>query len=217
MADIAIISTKGKKGGKHTLAEPLAKAEVADHILYRAVWTEESNKRQGTSKQKTRSEAQGGGRKPYRQKKTGNARQGTIRAPHYAHGGMAFAGVPRDFTKGLNKKERRLAIIGAFQKRAAGGDVTIADEIKFDAPKTKSALEMLKGCEMDGVKRLLIVVAEHDDAVVRSFRNLSNVTVKTAPNRSGTGEPFSTRDLLVAHKILIAQDAMKQIEEAWVK
>src|SRR5690606_29429665 len=114
MAELEIKDSKGKVVGKHKLADPIAKVEVGTPVLHCAVIAEQANSRQGTQSTRTRSEARGGGRKPYKQKKTGNARQGMIRAPHYAHGGVALGPKPRDYTKKVNKKERRLAIIGAF-------------------------------------------------------------------------------------------------------
>lgn len=217
MADIQIIGANGKASGKHELHEAIAQSDVSRAVMHRAVVAEEANSRQGTQSAKTRSEAKGGGRKPYKQKKTGNARQGTIRAPHYAHGGMALAVKPRDYSKKVNKKERRLAIIGAFAAKAESGDVIIADAIAFGAPKTKEAAALLQALGVSDVKRVLVVTAEHNEAVLKSFRNLPNVEVRCAPNREGKGEPFSTRDILVAHKIVVAKDAMAKIEEAWTK
>lgn len=217
MAELNIIDGKGKSVGKHTLHEAIATAEVRKSVLHRAVVSEEANSRQGTQSAKTRSETRGGGRKPYKQKKTGNARQGTIRAPHYAHGGMALAVKPRDYSKKMNRKERRLAIIGAFAQQNAAGNVVIAKEISFAAPKTKDATALLAALGLADTKRVLVVIPEHNDTVVKCFRNLPNVVVKCAPNRDGLGESFSARDLLVAHKIVVAQAAMAKIEEAWTK
>lgn len=216
MAELEIIDLKGKSTGKHKLAEALANLEVNGNVMHRAVIAENANSRQGTHSAKTRSETRGGGRKPYKQKKTGNARQGTIRAPHYAHGGMAFAIKPRDYSKKVNKKERRLAIMAAFSAKANAGDIVITKEITFKAPKTKDAQAMLAGLGLSDVKRVLIVVPEHDEAVVKSFRNIPNVEVRTAPSRDGKAASFSTRDLLVAHKIVLTADAMKRTEECWL-
>ncbi len=217
MAELEIIDGKGKAAGKHKLHAGIVGADVPTTVLHRAVVAEQANKRQGTHSAKTRAEARGGGRKPYRQKKTGNARQGSIRAPHYAHGGMAHAIKPRDYSKKLNRKERRLAIIGAFAAKAEAGDVILMDQILLSTPKTKEAAAMLKTAGLGDTRRVLVVIAEHNDATVKSFRNIPGVEIRTAPNREGTGEPFSTRDLLVAHKILVAKDAMTRIEEAWTK
>src|SRR6185503_9030577 len=129
-----------------------ASVGAAQGPLHRTLVAETANARQGTQKAKTRSEASGGGRKPYKQKKTGNARQGTIRAPHYAHGGVAFAPVPRDYSKKVNKKERKLATISAFSVQANNGNVLVADKIAFGAPKTKEAADLLKAHGLDKVR-----------------------------------------------------------------
>lgn len=215
MANIEIKDLKGKVVGEHKLHEAIASAEVGQPVLHRAVIAEQANSRQGTYSAKTRSEARGGGRKPYKQKKTGNARQGTIRAPHYAHGGMALAIKPRDYTKKVNKKERRLAIIGAFATKAEAGDIIVTKEISFKAPKTKDAAALIASLGLSETKRVLIVVPEYDETVLKSFRNIPMIEIRTAPSRDGKAASFSTRDLLVAHKIVVTEAAMKKIEEAW--
>ncbi len=217
MAELNILKATGQSAGTYKVNPVLEAASVPTHLLHRAVVAEEANKRQGTQSARTRAEAKGGGRKPYKQKKTGNARQGTTRAPHFAHGGMALAVKPRDYTKGLNRKERRLAIIGAFNAKAAAGSLILVDEISFSVPRTKDAVALLKGLGLENTKRVLIVLAQHDPIALKSFRNLQNVEVRTAPNREGVGEPFSTRDLMVAHKIVMSKAAMEQTEKAWLK
>lgn len=215
MAELEIKDSKGKAVGKHKLNEALAALEVDASVLHRVVTAEMANARQGTHSAKTRSEARGGGRKPYKQKKTGNARQGTIRAPHYAHGGMALAIKPRDYSKKVNKKERRLATLAAFSQKANAGDIVVAKELTLSAPKTKDAIAFLQGVGVADAKRVLIVVAEHDENVLKSFRNLQNIVIRTAPSRDGKASAFSTRDLLLAHKIVITEAAMKKTEEVW--
>ncbi|MCA0361281.1 MAG: 50S ribosomal protein L4 [Armatimonadetes bacterium] len=216
MAQLEIKDSKGKSVGKHTLAAPIAELEVNNMVLHRTVVAEEANSRQGTHSARTRSEAKGGGRKPYKQKKTGNARQGTIRAPHYAHGGMALAIKPRDYSKKVNKKERRLAIIAAFGAKANAGSVEIVKDLVMTAPKTKDAQGFLKALGLDSVKRVLIVIDEHNENVLLSFRNLQNVEIRTAPSRDGKASAFSARDILVAHKVILTEAAMKKTEEAWL-
>ncbi len=217
MAEILKFDKKGKQSGSHKLAEAIAELEVNGNVLHRAVLAEEANTRQGTHSARTRSEARGGGRKPYKQKKTGNARQGTIRAPQYAHGGMALAIKPRDYTKKVNKKERRLAIIAAFGAKANAGDVIICSDFNFAEPKTKDAQAFLKALGLQDTKRVLIVVPSYDDVVVKSFRNIPGIEIRTAPSRDGTAASFSTRDLLVAHKIVVTENAMTKTEETWLK
>lgn len=240
MATLEIKDAKGKAVGKHEVAKPIAEAAPSMTALHRAVVAENANRRQGTQKTKTRSEVRGGGRKPYKQKKTGNARQGTIRAPHYAHGGMALALTPRAYTKKVNRKERRAAILGALHAQIEAGNMIVIDKIAMAAPKTKDALKLLAGFGLSDVRRVLVVVKDHEDSVYKSFRNIANVTVKTAPAivkpveaaaepakgkkkaakveaTAPKTEAIGTRDILVAHKILVTADAMKQIEEVWAK
>lgn len=223
MAALEVKDKGGKVVGKVELKKAIGDAKVAPQLLHRAVVAEEANSRQGTQSAKTRSETRGGGRKPYKQKKTGNARQGTIRAPHYAHGGMAFAVKPRSYEKKLNRKERRAALMGALAAKIEMGVVTIADKIVFAEPKTKHATELLKKLELTGIRRLLVVLPEYDEKTYKCFRNIPGVEVRTAPTQNGEdgkgikSNTFSTRDVLVAHKILIAQDALKRIEEVWSK
>ncbi len=190
---------------------------VERSLLHRVVVAEEANARQGTQSAKTRSETRGGGRKPYKQKKTGNARQGTIRAPHYAHGGMALAVKPRDYTKKVNRKERRLALAGALSARVNGGDVTVVDKIAFAKPSTKEAIAFLTKHNLNDVRRVLVILEEHDPITYLCFRNLPNVEVRVAPNKAGQGTAFSTRDLLVAHKIVMAKGVSSKLEEVWSK
>jgi len=220
MATIDVKSKDGKKVGTVELSAAISDAKTPASVLHRAVVAEEANSRQGTQSAKTRSEVSGGGRKPYRQKKTGRARQGSTRAPHYAHGGMALAVKPRDYDKKVNRKERRAAILGALAAKAEGGDVVVADAIAFAEPKTKPALEMLKALDLSGSRRLLVVLPQYDEITFKCFRNMPNVTVRTAPSKGEEGAKtavFSARDLLIAHKILIAKDALTKIEEVWAK
>lgn len=217
MASIEIKDQKGKVVGKHELGKAIAEATPGMSLLHRAVITEEANSRQGTQSAKTRSETRGGGRKPYKQKKTGNARQGTIRAPHYAHGGMALAVKPRDYTKKLNKKERRAAILGALHAQAEAGNLIVADKIALTVPKTKDAVAMLTAWGVANEKRVLVILLAHDPATYKSFKNLANVEVRTAPSKDASVKTasFSTRDVLIARKIVVAKDAMQAIEEVW--
>lgn len=195
--------------------ESLKSLEVSANLVHRVVVAEEANARQGTQSAKTRSEVRGGGKKPYKQKKTGNARQGTIRAPHYAHGGMALAVKPRDYTKKVNKKERRLAVLTALASKLANGDVVTVDSLTVKEPKTKAAADILAKAGVARAKRVLVVIAEPHEATYKSFRNLPNVEVRCAPNKEGKGEAFSTRDVTVAHKIVFDKAALKTLEETF--
>lgn len=244
MAELEIKNIAGKKAGSYTLGKTIAEADASDAVIHRTVVAEEANKRQGTQSAKTRSEVRGGGRKPYKQKKTGNARQGTIRAPHYAHGGMALAVKPRSYEKKVNRKERRAAIVSSLAAKISDGAVTIVDKITFAEPKTKSAVDMLAALSLQGERRILVILPEYDESTYKCFRNLPNVTVRTAPSSFSTkaaeapveekatkgkkkaepvkaaapkGAAFSARDLVIARKIVVVESAMKKIEEVWSK
>jgi len=219
MANLEVINDKGKKVGTHDLSAAISNAKPAETVIHRTIVAEEANKRQGTQSAKTRSEVKGGGKKPYKQKKTGNARQGTTRAPHYAHGGMALAVKPRSYDKQVNRKERRAAILGALNQQIEAGNVSLAESIVFSTAKTKHANDLLKALGLNEARRVLVVLPAYDETTYKCFRNLPNVVVKTAPSTEDGAKTdvFSARDLLVAHKIVVAQDAMKKIEEVWAK
>jgi len=219
MANLEVLNDKGKKVGTHELSASISEARPTETVIHRTIVAEMANSRQGTQSAKTRSEVKGGGKKPYKQKKTGNARQGTTRAPHYAHGGMAFAVKPRSYEKQVNRKERRAAILGALNQQIEAGNVAIAEAIVFATPKTKSAGDLLKTHGLNDTRRVLVVLPTYDETTFKCFRNLPNVVVKTAPSteEGAKTDVFSARDILVAHKILVAQDAMKKIEEVWAK
>lgn len=219
MANIEVKSKDGKKVGSHNLADVIANAKAGDAVIHRTVVAEMANARQGTQSAKTRSEVRGGGKKPYKQKKTGNARQGTIRAPHYAHGGMALAVKPRDYDKKVNRKERRAAILSALNRKIEAGSVTVVDAIAFAEPRTAHATAMLKALGVADAKRILVVVPAYDETTFKCFRNLPNVEVRTAPSgkaeEAGKSATFSARDLMIAHKLVVAKDALAKIEEVW--
>ena len=219
MATIEIKDVKGKSVGNHELHPKLAEATASHTSIHRAVVAEEANRRQGTQSAKTRAEVRGGGKKPYKQKKTGNARQGTIRAPHYAHGSMALAVKPRDYEKQINRKERRAAILTALASQIASGNVTVADKIEFKEPKTKLANQFLKDFGAGEAKRVLVILASYDEVAYKSMRNMQMVEVRTAPSneKDSKSQGFSARDVLLASKIVIAKDALKAIEEVWAK
>lgn len=217
MANLEVLNDKGKKVG--SIDTKSIETKPAETVIHRTIVAEEANKRQGTQSAKTRSEVKGGGKKPYKQKKTGNARQGTTRAPHYAHGGMALAVKPRSYDKHVNRKERRAAILGALSQQIEAGNVAVAESIVFSTPKTKQACDFLKAFGLSDTRRVLVVLPAYDETTYKCFRNMPNVVVKTAPSKDAEAKTdvFSARDLLVAHKILVAQDAMKKIEEVWAK
>jgi len=221
MAEIKICDIKGVDKGAYKVSDSLSSLSARSSVIHRAIIAEQANSRQGTQSALTRAEVRGGGRKPYKQKKTGNARQGSIRSPHYRHGGMVFAVKPRSYEKKVNRKERRKAMIAAFNHQVELGLVTVLDSIRFTEIKTKNAIQLLKNLGLQDAKRILVVLSECDEITYRCFRNLPNVEVRTAPRLSkGDSQiaevktaPFSTRDLAVARTILIDKEAMKYIEE----
>lgn len=223
MATVDVIDLNGKAVGKHELHLKLVEAQTSPTSIHRAVVAEEANKRQGTQSAKTRSEVRGGGRKPYKQKKTGNARQGTIRAPHYAHGGMALAVKPRDYSKHVNRKERRASILTALASQNAAGNMLVTRSLAFKEAKTKLAAEALKSLGVSDVRRILLILPSYDELTYKSFRNIPSVEVRTAPVIVNDGDSevksqgFSVRDVMVAHKVIIVEEALKQIEEVWAK
>jgi large subunit ribosomal protein L4 len=223
MSTVHVTRKDGKSAGTVEVSEKLRNAPARLVSIHRTVVAEEANKRQGTQSAKTRSETRGGGRKPYKQKKTGNARQGSTRSPHYAHGSMALAVKPRDYEKKVNRKERRAAILSALSAQLEAGNVHVIDSLVFAEAKTKQAVELLGALGLGSARRILVILPEYDETTYKCFRNLPQVTVRTAPVSSkGEGDVsktavFSARDLLVSKKIVIAKDALGRVQELWAK
>lgn len=185
------------------LNKELTSIEPNQNVLFDAIILSQASLRQGTHSTKTRSEVSGGGRKPWRQKGTGRARQGSIRAVQWRGGGVAFGPVPRDYSKKMNRKERRLALKSALAVKAA--DMMILEELKVATPKTKDMLAILTTLKVNDVKTL-IIVKELDENIILSSRNLDNITLLEA------GE-INVLDLIANEKIVITEEALKQIEE----
>jgi large subunit ribosomal protein L4 len=219
MAELTIQNKSGQSVGTRTLATGVMDSHVSMTSVHRVIVAEQANARQGTQKTKTRSEVRGGGRKPYKQKKTGNARQGSTRSPHYAHGAMALALLPRDYEKKVNKKERRASILGILAAHAEAGNLIVLDQLAFAAPKTKDAIEVLKAFGLQNERRVLVILPEYDEMAYKSFRNLTHVTIRTAPSKDADArtQAFSARDLMVSRKIVVVQSALDKIEEVWAK
>jgi large subunit ribosomal protein L4 len=223
MASVKVTRADGKSAGTLDVSERLQNAPTRLVSIHRTVVAEEANKRQGTQSAKTRSETRGGGRKPYKQKKTGNARQGSTRSPHYAHGSMALAVKPRDYEKKVNRKERRAAILSAFSAHLEAGNIQVVESLVFAEAKTRQAVELLTAHGLATERRVLVILPEYDETTYKCFRNLPNVTVRTAPvSTKGAEEAtktavFSARDILVSRKIVIAKDAFNRIQELWAK
>ena len=175
MANVAVYNMEGKEVGSLELNDAIFGVEVNEHLVHMAVLQQLANNRQGTQKAKTRSEVSGGGRKPWRQKGTGHARQGSTRAPQWTHGGVVFAPVPRDYSFKLNKKEKRAALKSALTSRVNESKFVVVDELKLDEIKTKKFVEVMNNLK---VEKALVVLNDNDVNVIKSASNLA--TVKTA-------------------------------------
>jgi large subunit ribosomal protein L4 len=207
MPKIEVLNIKGENVGEIELNETLFDANVSEHAVYEVVKNQLANKRQGTQSAKTRGEVRGGGRKPFRQKGTGRARQGSIRAPHYTGGGVVFAPKPRDYSYRVPKKIRRLALYSVLTSKLRDNELVVLDELKLDDYKTKTALDVLNKVEAD--KKAYVVIAENDDKVYRSFRNIEGVDVEKA-------NLINVYDLLRHDKLVITKDAITKLEEVFI-
>ncbi|MBP5772783.1 MAG: 50S ribosomal protein L4 [Eubacterium sp.] len=205
MAEVSVLNMEGSEVGKMKLNDAIFGVEINEHLVHQAVVAQLANNRQGTQKAKTRSEVRGGGRKPWRQKGTGHARQGSIRSPQWTGGGVVFAPTPRDYSKKMNKKEKRIALKSALTSRVEEGKFIVLDELKFDAPKTKEFAEVMKNLEAD---KALVVLNDNDTNVVKSAANIP--TVKTASTNT-----INVYDILKYDTVIVTQDAVKTIEEVY--
>ena len=205
MANVAVYNIEGKEVGTIDLNDAVFGVEVNEHLVHMAVVSQLANKRQGTQKAKTRSEVSGGGRKPWRQKGTGHARQGSTRAPQWTGGGVVFAPVPRDYSFKMNKKEKRAALKSALSSRVAENKFIVVDEIKFDEIKTKKFQEVLNNLN---VNKALVVLEDGNTNVEISARNIANV--KTA--RTNTINVF---DILKYNTVIATKAAVATIEEVY--
>lgn len=206
MANVSVYNIEGKEVGSIELNDAVFGVEVNEHLVHMAVVNQLANNRQGTQSAKTRSEVSGGGRKPWRQKGTGHARQGSIRAPQWVHGGVALGPKPRDYSYSLNKKERRLGMKSALSTKVVDENLVVVDSIKLESYKTKAVVEMLKALGAEG--KALIVTAESDKTVVKSAANIPGV--KTA-----TVNTLSVYDILNYDKFIVSSEAVKKIEEVY--
>ena len=199
----AILNINGEKLEDIKLNENIFGIEPNKNVLYDAIILARASLRQGTHSTKTRAEVSGGGRKPWRQKGTGHARQGSIRAVQWRGGGIAFGPTPRDYSKKMNRKERRLALKSAMSTKVE--DMIIVDDIKLTTPKTKDMLNLLKGLNLENAKTL-IVVKELDENIILASRNLQNIALIDATE-------INVLDLIAADKVLITKEAINKIEE----
>ena len=205
MANVAIYNMEGNEVGSLELSDAVFGVEVNEHLVHMAVVQQLANKRQGTQKAKTRSEVSGGGRKPWRQKGTGHARQGSIRAPQWKGGGVVFAPVPRDYSFKLNKKEKRAALKSALTSRVNDNKLIVVEDLKLDEIKTRKFKEILTNLK---VNKALVVLNENDQNVVMSARNLP--AVKTALTNT-----INVYDILKYDTVVVTKDAVATIEEVY--
>lgn len=202
---VKVFNTKAQEVGKTELNDAVFGVEYNEALIHQAVVAYQANQRQGTKCALTRSEVRGGGIKPWRQKGTGRARQGSIRAVQWIKGGIAFAPKPRDFSKKLNKKARTGAFLSALSKKVADGELVVVDKIELEQPKTKLVAEILKNFNYD--KRTLFVVADKDDNLLRAGRNIEKLTISVA-------DLVNVYEVVVNANIVMTKDAIKKIEEA---
>ena len=205
MANVSVYNMEGKEVGTIELNDAVFGVEVNEHLVHMAVVQQLANNRQGTQKAKTRSEVSGGGRKPWRQKGTGHARQGSTRAPQWTGGGVVFAPVPRDYTLKMNKKEKRAALKSALTSRVQENKLIVVDELKFDSIKTKAMASVLKNLN---VNKALVVLNDNDTNVVMSAKNIPDV--KTAQTNT-----INVFDILKYNTVVLTKDAVATIEEVY--
>ena len=205
MANVSVYNKEGKEIDTLELNDAVFGVEVNEHLVHMAVVAQLANNRQGTQKAKTRSEVSGGGRKPWRQKGTGHARQGSTRAPQWTGGGMVFAPTPRDYTIRLNKKEKRAALKSALTSRVNENKFIVVDELKLDEIKTKKFQNVLNNLK---VNKALVVVDENSDNVVKSAKNIQSV--KTAYVNT-----INVYDILKYNTVVATKAAVANIEEVY--
>ncbi|MBO5667299.1 MAG: 50S ribosomal protein L4 [Firmicutes bacterium] len=205
MANVVVYNMEGKEVGTIELNDAVFGVEVNEHLVHMAVVQQLANNRQGTQKAKTRSEVSGGGRKPYRQKGTGNARQGSTRSPQWTHGGVVFAPTPRDYSFKLNKKEKRAALKSALTSKVQGSSLIVIDELKFEEIKTKNFVNVMNNLK---VQKGLVVIAENDVNVVKSAKNVADVNTTLVNN-------INVYDIMKAKTVVLTKDAVAKIEEVY--
>ncbi len=205
MASVSVYNMEGKETGTMELNDSIFAAPVNEHLVHMAVVLQLANKRQGTQKAKTRSEVRGGGRKPWRQKGTGHARQGSIRAPQWKGGGMVFAPVPRDYSFKMNKKEKVAALKAALSSKVSENKLIVVEGMEMDAPKTKTIQTLLDGLDM---KKALVVVDTEGRNVTLSVRNIPTA-------RGVFANSINVYDILEYDNVIMTKSAIAAIEEVY--
>ena len=205
MANVSVYNMEGKEVGTIELNDAVFGVEVNEHLVHMAVVAQLANKRQGTQKAKTRSEVSGGGRKPWRQKGTGHARQGSTRSPQWTGGGVVFAPTPRDYSIRLNKKEKRAALKSALTSRVNENKFVVVDELKFDEIKTKNFKAVMNNLK---VSKALVVLADNDQNTVLSARNIPEV-------KTSLVNTINVFDILKYNTVVATKAAVASIEEVY--
>ena len=205
MASVSVYNKEGKEVEKIDLNDSVFAAPVNEHLVHMAVVLQLANKRQGTQKAKTRSEVRGGGRKPWRQKGTGHARQGSIRAPQWTGGGVVFAPVPRDYSFKMNKKEKKAALKSVLTSKVQESKIVVLDELKMDAIKTKDFAKVMSNLKVDNA---LVVTAAMDTNVIMSAKNIPGVATSVASD-------INVYDVLNHTTLVVTKDAVASIEEVF--
>lgn len=205
MANISVFNIEGKEVGSIELNDAVFGVNVNEHLVHMAVVAQLANKRQGTQKAKTRSEVSGGGRKPWKQKGTGHARQGSTRSPQWKGGGVVFAPTPRDYTINLNKKEKRIALKSALTSRVLENKFIVVDDFAMSEIKTKKMQQTLNNLN---VKKALVVCAENEKNTVLSVRNIYSV-------KAASPKTINVYDILKYNTVVASKDAVKTIEEVY--
>ena len=205
MANISVFNIEGKEVGSIELNDAVFGVNVNEHLVHMAVVAQLANKRQGTQKAKTRSEVSGGGRKPWKQKGTGHARQGSTRSPQWKGGGVVFAHTPRDYTINLNKKEKRIALKSALTSRVLENKFIVVDDFAMSEIKTKKMQQTLNNLN---VKKALVVCAENEKNTVLSVRNIYGV-------KAASPKTINVYDILKYNTVVASKDAVKTIEEVY--
>lgn len=205
MPKVGLFNVEGKKVGDFQLSDSVFGVEVNEYAMHQVVVALLANKRQGTQSAKTRAEVSGGGIKPWRQKGTGRARQGSIRAPQWIHGGIVFAPKPRDYRVSVPKTMRRVAMKSALTSKVQDNEMIVLESLSLDAPKTKEIVKMLNAFE---AKKALIITSESNEAIYKSSRNIEGVSVIPVNN-------INVYDLLKYEKVIITKDALSKIEEVY--
>ena len=213
MVNVSVYNMEGKEVGTMELSDSVFAAPVNEHLVHMAVQLQLANKRQGTQKAKTRSEVRGGGRKPWRQKGTGHARQGSTRAPQWTGGGVVFAPVPRDYSFKMNKKEKAAAMRSVLSSKVSENKFFVIDEIQMDEYKTKKIIAMLEAL---GTKKALIVLDNADEKVIKSAANIQGVkTSFIKKDEVSVSATLSVYDVLKYDTVVIVKNAAKNIEEVY--